>query len=360
MVSTLVACCLSGLWTVPTAEALLRKYEEGASRIHAITAVVELRYSENGGKDWRSVLAYNVRRSGQKEYVEQVMTHAYSAGKLYETDITRQFLTTPEGRTGLSFVGLKPADAPAASSDPLELELSGKKITGQIDPPQPFGPQGYRSNWMVPALLQPADRFTLRDLCESADPNPVESKDHKGRPIWDLRMKSPKRDAEFLVSLDPSHNYQICRVETLDARKKPIEYFGDLFVDEFQEPKPGIYIPKVIKKVVRNDSDRVQEVLIRDVVVNDPIPEDTFQLRFPAGIIVLDTTQDNCYHIWGDDKPAMTFRTPGELNQWKLTKMSSFLRKRRDNGSWTWKVAALVAATGILFGLYRLRAHLGR
>lgn len=360
MVNMLLACCIASYSAAPTAGDLLQKYEEGSSRIHAISAVVELKYSDDGGQTWRQVLSYVAHRSGQREYVEQTMFHAYAEGRLNETNITRRLLTTPEGRTGLSYVGLKPAEAPDPSYDPLELELSQKKITGQIDPPQPFGSQGYRSNWMVPALLQPADRYTLRDLWEASKPTPVEGKDHKGRPIWDIRLKSPTKDAEFLVSLDPAHNYQICRVRTFDAHKKPVEYFGDLFVSEFQEPKPGIYIPKVIKGIVKADPNRVQEVLVRDVNVNEPVADDVFQLKFPAGIVVFDTTQDNCYHIWGDGKPAMTFKTPGELNQWKLTKMSSFLRNRRDSGSWTWKLALLVTVTGALLILFRLRASMRR
>ena len=338
---------------------LIKRHEEGLSLIRSIKAKIELRVSEDGGKTWKTTLEYAVMRSGETERYNAryyyVPSSGYSDGKILTANMFKDFLTTPEGRRTIVYAGLDPEDTPSGTIDVGELESTGRKISGQIDPPQPFGPLGYKSFWITPLLFAADLRFTMRELCAGSRPIPIQGKHAGGETSYDLDVSDPTSVRRYLLSFDPSHNYLIRNLKTLDSKGKPLEWFSDLSVVDFQEPKKGIFVPKMIRGSSHANPERIYEVEVSDVVVNEPFEDEKLRhLEFPPGIVVLDTTQENCFHIWGDGKPAMTFRTPEELNHWRLEKMTSFVRRSRYGG-WTERAFWLGGATLVLVGVLWIR-----
>lgn len=362
-----VLCCVvsSILGNGMDLNELVNRHEEGLGLIRSIKAVVELRISEDGGNTWKKTLEYSVLRNGESERFTAryyyAPTSGYSEGKLRVANMFKDFLTVPEGRRSIVYAGLDPEEAPNGPIDVGELGATGRKISGQIDPPQSFGPHGYKSLWLTPVLFLADLRFTLKELCAGSGPRPVERNDDLGRRLYEISVQDPTKVRKYSIFLDPARNYLISRLKIEDAKGRPIEWFGDMSVVDFQEPKNGVFFPKTIRGRTKADSGRVYEVAVSDVVINEPFDDERLhQLEFPPGILVLDTTQGNRFHLWGDGKPAMTFQSLDELRRWKQDKMTSYIRTLR-HGDWTEKAAWAFVATAVLVGvLWARRAILGR
>ena len=338
---------------------LIKRHEEGLSQIRSIKARIELRVSEDGGKTWKTTLQYSVLRNGENE--RYTTRHYYSPssgfadGKILPAHDFTDVLTSPDGRRTIGYTGLAPDETPSGTIDEAELESSGKKIGGTIEPPQPFGPSGYKSLWLKPVLFAADLRFTLRELCDGSRPIPASGKNARGETVYDLNVSEPGRVRTYLMSFDPSHNYLMTRVKILGEKRKPLEWFADLSVVDFQEPKEGIFLPKTIRGSSSVNAGRIYEVAVSDVVVNEPFDDEKLHhLTFPPGITVVDTSQARCFHVWGEGKPAKTF-TPVEFNRWKLQAMASYARRARHGGGWNRSAAWLAGATLALVGAFLIR-----
>jgi hypothetical protein len=82
---------------------------------------------------------------------------------------------------------------------------------------------------------------------------------------------------------------------------------------EFQEPAPGIFLAKTIRrKRIRSDEhgdpNFILETRIHDVQVNGPVTDKDLALRFPRGIGVGDVAKA-VFYIWGDGTPLETLTT---------------------------------------------------
>jgi hypothetical protein len=130
--------------------------------------------------------------------------------------------------------GYDPAHPP---EEPITIsrELTSG-IGGLINPSQPFTVAGYRTG-LVPdyLLLTLVDvMYSVRDLCEAevnAAAKPVERRDSKGRPMWDLQLKAPPghpawdvrhevpdgKYYSYVLTLSPRHGYAIVETDRMSA-----------------------------------------------------------------------------------------------------------------------------------------------
>jgi hypothetical protein len=99
------------------------------------------------------------------------------------------------------------------------------------------------------------------------------------------------------VSFDPTVNYLVrgMRITQPGTYTLVREYR----VEEFAEPRPGIYFPKRSSGRVESAGTLfgTHEAAITLLRLNDPISEDHFRLQFPDGIVMTDSVQGTRYRI---------------------------------------------------------------
>jgi hypothetical protein len=264
----------------------------------------------------------------------------------------RDVLFAPDGIRSMD--GYDPAHPPKEPVTMLYELTSKNKIGGLIRPPQPFAIGGYKTGLSADYLLLTLVdvRYSLRDLCETevnAASKPVERRDAQGHPLWDLPFEAqpghPAWDVRhetidgkyysYVVTLSPRHGYAVIeseRITRVDQSERKAQ--ADLVIHdrnrvlEFQEPAPGIFLPRRIR-VTRSRSDTpdnpqyLGETIVHDVQVNGPVTEKELAFRFPQGIGVGDV-EKNVFYIWGDGAPAMTLTT----DQYNERRKQEMLRAR--------------------------------
>ncbi|HLJ97343.1 MAG TPA: hypothetical protein VKU02_29560, partial [Gemmataceae bacterium] len=126
-----------------------------------------------------------------------------------------------------------------------------------------------------------------------------------------MTLKSPDGKAAFVVTLSPAHAYAIAETQaTLGAAGRRADR-----VLEFQEPAPGIFLPKTVRQTMSWAPAVIIERVIRDVALNIPFAGEELAFRFPEGIHVSDKTR-NVEYLWGKGAPTRMFKTTEELGEW--------------------------------------------
>lgn len=324
------------LGSTPTASFLVDRQEEALRQIHSLRATIECRVSRDGGKTWKLIFRSTVARSGAKQRYRQYDAAALRDGKYEDETDFADFLDTDEARKSTS--GIDPEHPPAEPIPIVNLGYTGPRMSGRIAPAAPLGPGGYMNKWMLPVLFTPGMN-TLRELLSfTGNVTPTESRDARGEPTWTLRLKS-RDGSSYLVTLDPKHNYMISKSTTTFGK-----FVGAKEVVEFREPKPGVFVPGLVRDHERNP-DQLVEYAIEDLEVNEPVPEEEFAFRFPVGL-PLDDDINNVVCIWGDGKPARTFATHAEFNKWVETQWAGAFMK--TGGGLLTKVALVGGAVAVL------------
>jgi hypothetical protein len=255
-------------------------------------------------------------------------------------------LFAPEGIRSMS--GYDPANPPLEPVTALNELLTKNRIGGLIKPPQPVAVGGYRTglapDYLLGTLLDAM--FSLRDLCEvdaNATSKPINRRDEAGQPLVDLKLKAPPGYAAwdvrhelpegkyytYVVTLSPRHGNAIIESDRLTRVEKgtgkpALEVRDRNQVIEFQEPAPGIFLARRIRRHrtrsdAPDDPNLIIETEIHDVQLNGPITDKDLAFRFPRGIGVGDVTKD-VYYVWGDGAPEMTLTTQ-QYNDWSREEM---------------------------------------
>jgi hypothetical protein len=106
----------------------------------------------------------------------------------------------------------------------------------------------------------------------------------------------------FELWLDPQFNYLV-RKFVIHAWLKGKEERGEYEVATFREVAPGIYFPERINMRWFSSGEQPAGSGVRaftDIRVNEPLPADSFEFRFPAGVEVLDTIQSKMFKVDAD------------------------------------------------------------
>jgi RNA polymerase sigma factor (sigma-70 family) len=299
---------------------LVGNQEATLKRIQSLTYVSDMRVSEDGEKTWKTMVRFKVARNGPVERVHTQSFWIRDRDKIVPNNSLSDALLSPDGV--FSMTGYDPDHPPREPVTPIDQSVGGGRISAAILPAQPFGPWGYKGARAADylALFLPDPRYSLRELRQAtANVVPTGRRDAQGQMLWDLALKSPDGKADYVVTLSSAHGYAIAetRFTQVDGARtlKRVDR-----VLEFQEPAPGIFLPKRIRETMSWAPALVLETVISDVAVNTPVGDRDIALRFPEGIGVGDMGK-KVWYVWGKDAPARTFKTAQEYNEWTRSQL---------------------------------------
>jgi RNA polymerase sigma factor (sigma-70 family) len=314
--------------------ALVENQEGPLKRIRSLQCVIDLRVSDDAGKTWKTMARLKVCRSGARERVHCQQFWIRDRDKVVRDNSVNDVLLGPDGV--LSIAGFDPDQPPREPVTATEQAAAGVRISGVIRPAQPNGPWGYKgalaADYM--ALFLPDPRYSLRELSEAtAKAVPVGRRDDQGQSVWDLALQSPDSKTGYVVTLSPAHGYAIAETQAVQVAD-PTRLKSVNRVLEFQEPAPGIFLPKTVRQTMSWAPAIVIETVIHDVAINGPVNDANLAFRFPEGIGVADTGK-NVQYVWGKGAPARTFKTVDELNEWNLNQVDPGTARSRGITSGT-------------------------
>jgi hypothetical protein len=109
-------------------------------------------------------------------------------------------------------------------------------------------------------------------------------------------------DAHMQLLLDPRVNYLVKR-EILGPYSRTRGVFE---VKEFSEPVPGVFMPvaAITQTITDGREDSRLETKLSNVRINQPVPPDRFDLKMPAGTLVLDRIRHKQYKVGADGRPS--------------------------------------------------------
>ena len=321
---------------------LVARNEAILAKIRTLRATIEIKRSRDGGTTWEIVQTSRVVRSGRREivFIKEHSVSVMGESQSVEDERTERF-------------------APDAF---LAVQTS-PEAGGAIHPPPPEGPGGWVNTWKFQIMLTHVDR-TYRGLLETCRVQGLKDGDSAtGGPVRILSMvpKVRGQDRSYRLAFAPARNDAIVKLETafVDSNKPDPNQVrvATREVLDFWDLGPGITLPRTIRGTRDDEPDMVLLTEVRDVVCNEPIDEEEFQLSIPSGTIVVDHRSQK-YHIWGNDAPARTFETPREFGEWQ-TRQRLSEPPPRSFMSGTTAIVAL-ASLVILVALIAYRRHLAR
>lgn len=96
------------------------------------------------------------------------------------------------------------------------------------------------------------------------------------------------RENRFDVWFDPAVNYLARKAETLIPKVGRVRFD----VLDFVEAKPGVFMPRETTVTLEYGPARRSRFTLSNLKVNEPIPEETFELTSPAGTPIFDSIAD--------------------------------------------------------------------
>jgi hypothetical protein len=122
------------------------------------------------------------------------------------------------------------------------------------------------------------------------------------------------------ISVDPRANFMVRRLERRpNSSNKSVAGFAISEVVEFQDTGGGVFLPtKIVDRIKFPNGIRVTRLDSKVLSVNQPLPDDAFEIKFSDGLFVIDSLAGK-FHVWGpDDKPRMTFETAADYQKWAM------------------------------------------
>ena len=345
-------------WTGPAdMDRLIQKHDDHLSQIFSISATVVGRLSEDGGQTWKPMYEMEVRRSGLNE-----REHMKTYGRM----IAGQW----RNREGYKDVGCTAADTKRMAgldpNNPPKL-ASGKQATGlsgSILAPMAIGPHGRNLEWTRLLMFTVDGDYSLRQLYGVSPVRSVtEGKDDAGGKQWDLHLRRRDGRFDYVVTLSERHHYLISRIVSRyhDLEKphaKP--EVTTRYVSEFTDVTPSLSLPRLIRAETDFRPSEVTEVEIKDVKINQPIPESEVAFDFPPGTIVNDSTKQK-YYIWGEGKPDVVFASNEDFVRWNHERMRSLEAAHRPISLLPWVIVVSVTTIALVVLLvfrHKIRAAL--
>ncbi len=293
----------------PEVPAIVDKHEAQLARVRTLTCAIEARVSDDGGKTWKTMSRTRVYRRGGEERVHVHGILVRDKDKIVPSRYDWDVCFTPDGLW--SMAGYDP------ELPPHEPVTPARRVSGLIRPPQQAGPWGHKGALGADYLLLflPDPGHSLRELCAATGQvTPAARRDDRGQTVWDLALKSPHGKANYVVGLSPAHGCAIVETQTVRTAQAAT-YKSNSRVLEFQEPAPGIFLPKTVRATMSWAPAIVVETVVRDVTVNGPVADANLAFRFPEGAFVNDVAR-GVFYVWGRDAPARTYKNVDDYNEW--------------------------------------------
>jgi hypothetical protein len=147
---------------------------------------------------------------------------------------------------------------------------------------------------------------SLDDVLANALAPPEVTRVHEGGneyvQIDAIIARNAGTDAHMQLLLDPHVNYLVKR-EILGPRSPTRAVFE---VEEFSEPIPGVFMPVAATAQTITNGQEVSrlEIKLSNIRINQPVPPDRFDLKIPAGTLVLDRIRHKQYKAGADGRPS--------------------------------------------------------
>jgi hypothetical protein len=289
-------------------------------------------------------------RQGDEERLRELRHRPDPKGLLRSND-------SYNGKRGFKDLMNFDLDNPYELSESIDGPAAG--VMASRRPPQ----RPFRMNPRTPLLMTlgyQARTYTLQEFVEQAGKASVEKAPAESDlKCYELRVRCP--DYDFRIAVDPGANFMMRRIEAQPAEpdKTPEAWLRE--VESFHDCGGGVYLPaKATRKLTNLKQDVSTNMVVRttEYKVNEPLPPEIFDVKFPEWLRVTDQEKNKIY-VWGVDGPRLTFNSPEEYNTWFRPRMR-FTQKVKSLGWTAWAGIAvgtvLVVAVGArLFVRWRAR-----
>lgn len=129
----------------------------------------------------------------------------------------------------------------------------------------------------------------------------------------------------------------------------------------FLEIGNGVYLPKETHlQYDRKGNVLHSQTRFKDYRVNEPIPPEKFDVKFPEWLRVYDLSTGK-FHVWGIDGPRLTFDSPKEYAEWFKYRRDPDVPPEPSDGShlsrraWAWWAAAAGGVVVLALGIVLLQ-----
>lgn len=177
--------------------------------------------------------------------------------------------------------------------------------------------------------------------------------------------KADLRNVRLFV--DPKVGFWIRRIErgpslTSTKPRDKGTFLGE--VQEFKDCGNGIFWPLRIYQSTRWPNEtRGLDTFIRHTLhsINQPLPEEDFEIHFPDWLIVHDGRTGQVY-LWGpDDRPRMTFASQAEFEKWDRPRVEAAAEiggvPQRNRQLWLVGISVAVGLLLLVLILWRRRSQ---
>jgi hypothetical protein len=182
---------------------------------------------------------------------------------------------------------------------------------------------------LVPSaqLLFEVESMPRRTLSELANGSSVTCKERVEVDGHELSLVSlvpheettaPYLKREYDVFLDPTAGYMIrkvvVRVKTMLPTKQIRDETHVHEVTEFKDFGDGIFFPMRIRN--GTPGSWMTEIVVQEVELNEPVPDDTFEMQWPEFVLVRYNPPVNGvlkFDVWGDGKALASFEGSDDL-----------------------------------------------
>lgn len=123
--------------------------------------------------------------------------------------------------------------------------------------------------------------------------------------ILDRPAKMPHKWTQK-VYLDPTVNWMVRQVSVAAQLSSGRHVQRVYKVTEFSEPAPGLFLPtKIEASLIENHSQRspIFQINVSQIRVNSLIPAETFTMKYPQGLKVLNSIDNTIYRVDPAGKP---------------------------------------------------------
>jgi hypothetical protein len=104
---------------------------------------------------------------------------------------------------------------------------------------------------------------------------------------------------EVEIQFDPAVNYLVRRVTYTTSGEKG-RICRENEIAEFKECTPGVYFPERARGRTVTEGGKpffTYSVVLSDIQVNEPLPDDVFRFRYPEGVILTDSIRGTSYRV---------------------------------------------------------------
>jgi hypothetical protein len=110
---------------------------------------------------------------------------------------------------------------------------------------------------------------------------------------------------EVEIQFDPAVNYLVRRVSYTTSGEKG-RMCRENEITEFKECTPGVFFPERARGSTVTEGGKpffTYSVVLSDIQVNEPLPDEVFRFRYPEGIILTDGIRGTSYRVDAEGNP---------------------------------------------------------